>query len=82
MSDKSLDARARRAARRVGWLACKSRWRVDTIDNRGRYMLIDQWSNSCVHGERFELSAEDVIELCNQQMSQVRAAKVAAPPAA
>ena len=39
MSEKSLDARARRAARRIGLVARKSRWRLDTIDNRGGYML-------------------------------------------
>lgn len=26
--------------RRVGWAARKSRWHVNTIDNRGGYMLI------------------------------------------
>jgi hypothetical protein len=66
MSEKSLDARARRAARRVGLMARKSRWRVDTIDNFGGYRLIDPWLNVCIDGERFDLSAEYVIESCEQ----------------
>ena len=36
----ALDARARRAARRVG-LEARSQWRSGTIDNFGGYRLID-----------------------------------------
>ena len=60
----ALDARARRAARRIGLLARKSRWRVGTIDNFGNFMLIDPYRNYIVNGSRFDLSAQDVIELC------------------
>ena len=64
MSEKSLDARARRAARRIGLVARKSRWRLDTIDNRGGYMLIEPIPNIPVDGFKFDLSAEYVIEFC------------------
>ena len=41
ISEQALDARARRAARHVGLMARKSRWRCGTIDNLGGYRLID-----------------------------------------
>jgi hypothetical protein len=47
----ALDARARRAARREGLMARKSRWRVGTIDNLGGYRLINPRHNICVDGE-------------------------------
>lgn len=66
LSDEAtLDARARRAARRVGLVAKKSRWRVGTVDNRGGFMLIEPISNSVRRGEKFELSAEAVVGYCN-----------------
>jgi hypothetical protein len=64
MSEKSLDARARRAARRAGLMARKTRWRVNTIDNRGGYMLVDPMTSLVVNGSRFDLSAAEVIEFC------------------
>jgi hypothetical protein len=62
-----LEQRARRAARRVGLLAKKSRWRVDTLDNFGEFMLIDPSGNFVVAGSRFDLSAEAVIEYCSEK---------------
>ena len=62
MSEKSLDARARPAARRVGLIARKSRRRVKTSDNLGGYMLLHAMRNYCVRGSRLELSAGEVIE--------------------
>jgi len=64
LSKQALDARARRAARRVGLTARRSRWRLDTIDNYGGYMLVDPSANITVYGSRWDLSAEDVIEFC------------------
>jgi hypothetical protein len=66
MPEKSLDARARRAARRVGLMAKKSRRRVKTANNQGGYMLVEPRRNYCVRGSRFELSAEDVIDSCRR----------------
>lgn len=59
----ALDARARRAARRCGLMARKSRWRAGSVDNFGGYMLIDQ-SNRIVAGIRFDMSAEEVVAYC------------------
>lgn len=64
MSEKSLDVRARRAARREGWFVRKSRWQVGTIDNYGGYMVIDLQHNLPVAGFRYDLSAEEVLEFC------------------
>ena len=60
----SMEARARRAAKRVGWLARKSRWRAGTIDNYGGFTIIDPFHNNILYGARFDLAAEDVIEIC------------------
>ena len=59
-----MEARARRAAKRVGWLARKSRWRAGTSDNHGEFTIIDPLHNNFLYGEKFDLSAEDVIEIC------------------
>jgi hypothetical protein len=63
-STEISDSQARRAAKRIGLFARKSRWRRDTIDNYGGYMLIDPWHNSVVAGSRFDLTAADVVEWC------------------
>lgn len=59
-----LDAKARRAAKRVGLIARKSTWCKNSADNLGGFMLIEPHTNCCVAGYRFELSAEDVIDCC------------------
>jgi hypothetical protein len=66
VSETALDARARRAARRVGLMARKSRWRRDSIDNYGEFMLIDLYDNYVVAGSRFDMTAENVIAFCEQ----------------
>ena len=58
------EAAARRAARRVGLRAVKSRRRRGTSDNRGGFQLL--YDNVIVAGVRLELTADDVIELCNK----------------
>jgi hypothetical protein len=63
--DAAIESKARRAARRIGLQACKSRWRRDSVDNLGGFQLIDPNYNAIVAGERFDLSAEDVIEYCS-----------------
>jgi hypothetical protein len=67
MTEKSLEARARRAAHRAGLMAKKSRWRSDTVDNHGGFMLVDPYTNCVVEGARFQLSSEDVIEICQER---------------
>ena len=61
--NRPLQARARRAAKRVGLLARKSR-RQFSIDNLGDFQLIDPFYNAIVAGERFDLTAEEVIDFC------------------
>ena len=61
----ALEHRARRAAKRVGLVARKSRWRAGTIDNSGGFMLIDPLDNLIMAGERFDMTAADVIAFCS-----------------
>jgi hypothetical protein len=67
MTEKSIEARARRAARHAGLMAKKWRGRLGTVDNYGGFMLIEPRSNRVVGGERFQLSPDDVIEICRER---------------
>jgi hypothetical protein len=60
---KVLENRARRAAKRVGLIATKSRSRRN-VYNRGGFKIVDRDTNLVVAGRRFECSPEDVIEMC------------------
>ena len=51
---------ARRAAKRIGLIACRSR-RYD--DNLGGFALLDE-RDRIVVGARFDLTPKDVIDLC------------------
>jgi hypothetical protein len=62
----ALEARARRAAKRVGLRATKSRWRRRSINHQAGFMLVDPLMNACRAGERFELSPAAVIALCEE----------------
>jgi hypothetical protein len=63
-SEKALESRARRSARRVGLVARKSRWRQFTIDNLGGFQVFDPFVNNVHAGVRFDLTAHDVIAYC------------------
>jgi len=63
LQEPALDARARRAAKRIGMMARKSRRQI-SLDNLGGFMLIDPRMNIVIDGSRFELSADDVIARC------------------
>jgi len=65
-SEAALEARARRAAKKVGLVARKSRWRRNSIDNFGGFMLVDPFLNCVVDGYRYDLSAEYVIDRCQR----------------
>ena len=67
LSTKALEARARRAARRAGLVARKTRWRLDSVDNHGEFMLVDPRTNFAVTGSRYDLSAEEVIVYCGKE---------------
>ena len=62
-TQSALESRARRAARARGWFARKSRTPVG-IGNHGSFRLVDASTNSIVHGEKFDLTAQDVLGLC------------------
>jgi hypothetical protein len=65
--DEASESAARRAARKVGLVAKKSRWRRDSMDNHGGFMLIEPNRNAIVAGEKFDLSADDVVRFCQAQ---------------
>jgi hypothetical protein len=67
MTEQALEARAQRVAKRVGLMATKSRWRRDSIDNFGGFMLVNARHDWVVAGSRFNLSAEDVLEYCGER---------------
>jgi hypothetical protein len=69
---KVSDSTVRRAAKRVGLAARKSRWRriPGSIDNYGEYMLIEPLSSTIVSGTRsqkFAMTGEDVVAFCNRR---------------
>jgi hypothetical protein len=63
---ETSDSAARRAARRVGLVARKSRWRKYSIDNHGDFMLLDPSMNVPVAGWKYDLTAAEVVEFCNE----------------
>ena len=63
-TEKNLHAAARRAAKRVGLQARKSRARTISLDNHSEFMLVDPMHNCVVAGARFDLSAQEVIDFC------------------
>jgi hypothetical protein len=65
MTGQALEAKTRRAAKRVGLVATKSRWRRGSIDNFGGLMLANARHNWVVAGSRFNLSA--VLEYCAER---------------
>jgi len=65
MKTRVMNARARRVAKRQGLKAKKGPLREDPErPDRGGFMLIDERSNFIVAGQRFDLTAEAVIEYC------------------
>ena len=60
------ESKARRAAKRVGLRATKSRWRKDSIDNYGGFQLVDVYTNTVVDGSRYDLSPDDAVEFCSK----------------
>jgi hypothetical protein len=65
--EKSLDNKARRYAKRVGLHAKKRRGSLGTSLNQGGFMLLEPNENRIVGGERFDLTADDVIVVCKGQ---------------
>ena len=66
-AEKALEQRARRAAKRMGLTAVKSRKGIGSVDNFGGFMLVDAFLNIIEAGQRFDLSAEEVIAYCTPE---------------
>ena len=64
MEDQSLEQKARRVAKSSGFVAKKSRWRAHSIDNLGGFEIVEAYFNRIEEGERFDMTAEDVIKYC------------------
>jgi hypothetical protein len=62
---KSTETKARRLAHRLGLYVTKSR-RMISMDNLGDFMLVDASRNFVVGGNRYDWTAEDVIEYCRE----------------
>lgn len=62
----AVDARARRAAVRVGLVARKSRRSVDMVRNHGGFTLVDPSMNGVVAGSQYDMTAQEVIDYCRE----------------
>ncbi|UVM17543.1 hypothetical protein LOY42_04320 [Pseudomonas sp. B21-023] len=58
----ALEARVRMVAEREGYRAIKSTKRTLSVDNGGGFMLVEATTNRVEAGERFDMSAEQVLE--------------------
>jgi len=63
--DAISDSQVRRAAQKVGWKACKSRDKYHHNNQLG-YQLVDPYKNEVKEGVRFELTGQDVLDICNR----------------
>lgn len=63
-AEGAIESRARAAARAAGYIARKSNWRRNSIDNYGGFMIVDPSLNVPVAGFRYDLSAEAVLAWC------------------
>jgi hypothetical protein len=68
ITTSAIEQRARRRARRVGLRAKKSRRRL-SVDNHGGFRLIDPATDVIEVGEKFDMSAEQVIEYCKPTLA-------------
>jgi hypothetical protein len=59
--NRTRENRARRLARRYGYVLRKSRARKHwTVDNQGRFVVVHANRNLVVLGERFDASLDDI----------------------
>lgn len=70
VSESAMEARARRAARRVGLVATKSRASLHYETNRGGFQLADERTGYPEAGADFGLSAQEVIDWCAEYETQ------------
>lgn len=64
---KALEQRARRKAKSVGLVAIKSLKGVGVVDNLGGFRILDAILGTIGAGERFDLTAEEVIAYCSAE---------------
>lgn len=64
LSESALESRARRAAKSIGFTACKSRHRPGSVDNHGGFVVMDPATGVLVAGFRYDMSPEEVISWC------------------
>ena len=69
MSEKVRENYARRQAARVGMILTKSRAKKRSIDNCQGYRLQDARAGNVLHGEKFDLSLQDVEGILNAEES-------------
>lgn len=69
ITDKALEMRARRAAKRVGLFAQKGRSKAWHAKDQGGFRLVDARTNVIVAGENFDMTEQDVIEYCVTNMT-------------
>ncbi len=69
----NLDARARRVAAKAGLIARKSAWRKGSCDNLGDFMVVDPSANFAVAGFRYDMTAEEVITFCSDDLVSIAA---------
>ena len=72
MRETTLEARARRLARRLGLQAHRSQQWIGTPDNQGKFQLLDPRRNRIVAGKKFDLTGEDVIVFCEARAERAR----------
>lgn len=66
---KALEAQARRLAEKNGYMAVKSTKRTLSVDNGGGFMLVEVATNRVEAGERFDMSAEQIIEFFGRDVA-------------
>lgn len=71
MPEADIESLARRTAKRQGYLMRRSRAAL-SIDNHGHFRLIDG-DNRIVGGERFDMSALDILEYVQDTQPQRKA---------
>jgi hypothetical protein len=64
-SSSARERRVRRLARRLGYGVRKSRAN-DSLDNRGRFMLVQVDRNTCVLGDRFDANLDEIEAFLNK----------------
>jgi hypothetical protein len=75
--DPALDGKVRRAVRRVGWRACKSRDRSLHHNNQGGWKILD-YDNSVIYGVDYDCSDREVLDVCEEKLRRTQANQAAA----